>query len=300
MNAEYSLLDAGARSGIQINYKGAPSPLDSNTVYLQVKISCDSNTYYRDYAIDDASTPIVISFYSSVGCPVADVSGLWSWISSNQWVMFAIFLIVGAVICFLGRTLFKPVLFIAGLLLSVSLVWLIFYSTFLSSRTEQWVGWVVLACSLLLGLIIGVIFVKLVKLGVFVIAAWGGFSLGILTYNAFGYYMHNQAGFWCLCIAFALIFGILSVCFFDHILIHATAMAGSFLVINGIGLVAGRYQNPFTLATYINSGVQTTIDPIFYAYLAGNLVLYILGCIFQYRQKNHDKHHGKDPYERLR
>ena len=249
------MLDTSGRSGIIINYKGAPAPLDPNTVYLQVKISCDRSSYYRDYIIDDSSTPVVISFYSSVGCSVADVSGLWSWINSNQWVLFAIFLISGAVICFLGRTLFKPVLFMAGLLLSVSLVWLVFYSTFLNSRTEQWVGWVVLACSILLGLIIGIIFVKLVKLGAFVVAAWGGFSLGILIYNAFGYYMHSQAGFWCLCIGLALICGILALFFFDHILIHATALSGSFLVINGIGLVAGHYQNPFTLATYINSGV---------------------------------------------
>lgn len=214
--------------------------------------------------------------------------------------MFAIFLIVGSVICFLGRALFKPVLFIAGLLLAVSLVWLIFYSTFLSSKTEQWVGWVVLGCSILLGLIVGMVFVKLVKLGAFCIAAWGGFSLGLLIYNAFGYYMNSQVGFWILCIGLALICGILAIFFFDHILIHATALCGSFLVINGIGLVAGHYQNPFTLYTYIDSGAYNTIDPIFYAYLAGNIVLYILGAVFQYRQKNQDKHTGKDPYERLR
>jgi hypothetical protein len=214
--------------------------------------------------------------------------------------MFAIFLIVGVIICFLGRTLFKPVLFIAGMLLSVSLVWLIFYSTFLSSKTEQWVGWVVLACSLLLGLIIGVIFVKIVKLGAFVVGAWGGFALGILIYNAFAYLMNSQVGFWCLCVGLALVCGVLAIIFFDHILIHATALSGSFLAVNGIGLVAGRYQNPFTLYTLKDTGVQPYIDPVFYAYLAGNIVLYILGAVYQYRVKNQDHHKGKDPYERLR
>lgn len=103
--------------------------------------------------------------------------------------MFAVMVIVGSVICFLGRTLFKPVLFIAGMMLSVCLVWLIFYSTFLSSNTKSWVGWVVLIGSLLFGLIIGTLFVKLVKLGAFVLSAWGGFTVGLLIYNAFLYKM---------------------------------------------------------------------------------------------------------------
>ena len=203
--------------------------------------------------------------------------------------MFSIFLIIGLVITFFGRTLFKPVLFITGMLLSVSLVWLIFYSTFLSSKTEQWVGWVVLGCSLLLGLIIGVIFIKIVKLGAFCVGAWGGFALGILIYNSFGYLMNSQVGFWCLCIAMALLVGILAVCFFDHILIHATALGGSFLAINGIGIVAGHYTNPFTLATLKVSNMQAYVDPIFYAYLAGNIVLYLMGAVYQYRVKNHDQ-----------
>jgi hypothetical protein len=144
-------------------------------------------------------------------------------------------------VCFLGRTLFKPVLFLAGLILSVSLVWLIFYSTFLSTNTKAWVGWVVLIGALLFGLIIGTIFVKIVKLGAFVLAAWGGFCLGLLVYNSFGYFMDSDVGFWLLTLGIALVCGILALCFFDHILIHATALAGSYLVINGIGLVAGRY-----------------------------------------------------------
>lgn len=95
-------------------------------------------------------------------------------------------------------------------------------------------------------------------------------------------------------------FGILALFFFDHILIHATAILGSYLAIYGIGLVAGHYQNPFTLATLIKNHELDSIDPIFYAYLAGNLVMYVCGMLFQYRQRRGDKHTGRDPYNRLR
>jgi hypothetical protein len=105
--------------------------------------------------------------------------------------MFAVFVIVGTVVCFLGRTLFKPVLFIAGMFMAMAIIWLIFYSTFLSSNTKSWVGWVVLGGSLLLGLLIGALFVHVAKLGASVVAAWGGFSVALLIYNAFLYKMDS-------------------------------------------------------------------------------------------------------------
>lgn len=52
------------------------------------------------------------------------------------------------------------------------------------------------------------------------------------------------------------------------------------MAIYGIGLVAGHYQNPFTIATMIKNKEIDSIDPIFYAYLAGNLVMYVLGMLF--------------------
>jgi hypothetical protein len=67
----------------------------------------------------------------------------------------------------------------------------IFYSTFLDDSDEQWVGWVVLGVSVLLGLIVGCIAIKIVKLGAFLLAAWGGFSLALLLYNTFLYIPFN-------------------------------------------------------------------------------------------------------------
>ena len=162
--------------------------------------------------------------------------------------MFVVFISLGAFVCFFGRKLFKPVLFIAGVVLVVSLSWLIFYSTFLNTSTKSWVGWVVLGCSVLVGLCVGFLFTKVAKLGAFILAAWGGFSLGLLVYNAFLYKFFNVGGFWGFICGLALLFGILALFFFDHILIHSTAFAGAFLFIQAIGLVAGGYQNPFTIA----------------------------------------------------
>jgi hypothetical protein len=168
--------------------------------------------------------------------------------------MFSIFLVIGTIICFLGRTLFKPILFIAGVFLVVFVVWLIFYSTFLKNNTKAWVGWVVLACSVVLGLIVGACLVKLSKIGAFVLACWGGFTVALLIYNSFLYKMDSQIGFWFFTIGVALAFGILSCFLFDHILICATAFLGAFMAMYGIGLVGGHYQNPFTIVSMIKNG----------------------------------------------
>lgn len=104
--------------------------------------------------------------------------------TNNKWVMFVFCVVVGLLVNLMGRKLFKVIIFIAGVLAMVALVMLIFYTTFLKSNTASWVGWVVLACSVLVGLLVGCLFLKIVKLGAFVLAAWGGFSLGLLLYEA--------------------------------------------------------------------------------------------------------------------
>ena len=48
----------------------------------------------------------------------------------------------------------------------------------------------------------------------------------------------------------------------------------------GIGLVAGRYTNPFTIVELIKHGQITSVDPVFYAYLGGNILLYAIGVIW--------------------
>lgn len=214
--------------------------------------------------------------------------------------MFGIFLVLGLIICFMGRTLFRPILFIAGLMLAVALIWLIFYSTFLKNNTKVWVGWVVLISSLVLGFLVGCCLVKIAKIGAFVLAAWGGYCLALLIYNSFLYFMDSTVGFWCFTLGVALICGVLSLFFFDHVLICATALLGSFMAVYGIGLVAGHYQNPFTIATLIKNHELTTIDPLFYAYLAGNLVLFVIGAGFQFKQRKNDHRTGNDPYNRLK
>jgi len=213
--------------------------------------------------------------------------------------MCILFMLLGLLITFAGRKLFKVIVFIAGVFLSVGLCLIISYSTFLNSNSATWAGWVVLAVGVLLGICLGWLFVKIIKLGAFAIAAWGGFSLGLLLYETFPMYkIDSQAFFWCFCIGMALVCGLLAICLFDHVLILSTAFGGAYLFVAGIGLVAGRFQNPFTIVTERANGEVVSIDPVFYAYMAGILVMTVLGAMVQYKHRKHQIENDEDPYHR--
>ena len=57
---------------------------------------------------------------------------------------------------------------------------LIFYTSFLKDSTQNWVGWTVLSCSILIGLVAGFFMMKLERFGAAVLAGWGGFLIGVM------------------------------------------------------------------------------------------------------------------------
>ena len=147
----------------------------------------------------------------------------------------------GLFICFLGRRLFKPVIFITGMVFGVAILWFIFYKTVLKDSEKDWTGWVVCIGVLVLGFVLGCLFIKIVKLGVFLLAAWGGFVLGLLLYNSFFYLYCGNGGLWGISLGIGFVCGIVALKFCDHLLIISTAMIGSFLLVSGVGVVAGGY-----------------------------------------------------------
>lgn len=148
----------------------------------------------------------------------------------------------------MGHVFLKPILFLTGVLEASFLIMFICYSTFAKSSDQIWVGYVILISSVVVGLGVGLLFFTKQRLGSYFLVAWGGFSIGLLFYNSFAYHMDSQVGLYAFAIGMGVIYVILLYFFYDHILIHATAIIGSFMAVFGIGLVAGHYPNPFTIA----------------------------------------------------
>ena len=154
-----------------------------------MNIVCDSDNLFGEGTLTGVPSSLVGNFKSSTGC--GKLSAIWEWFTNNKWAMFALFLITGLIICFMGRTIFKPVLFIVCCFAAFSIVMLISYSSFLNDNPKAWAGWVTLAVALALGVVLGWLLLKFIRIGIFIVAAMGGYSVGLLLYNAFMYKIHS-------------------------------------------------------------------------------------------------------------
>jgi len=87
--------------------------------------------------------------------------------------------------------------------------------------------------------------------------------------------------FWSVNVGLSIVFGALALCWFEVALILSTSLIGSFLTARGVSIVAGGWPNEFSLIQQIKSGGVEHIEPWFYAYLSGILVLTSLSSIIQ-------------------
>ena len=199
---------------------------------------------------------------------------------------------------FFGRKLFVFTVFIIGAALTVCAIMILFYTTFLKSDTAYWIGWLVLSLSVILGLGIGFLCTKILKIAGAVVCGYGGFMLGVMINEMWLYIYHSQAVFWCVNIGIAAAFAILAFFFFNQAVIISTAFIGSYFVMRGISAFAGGFPPAFQLIEQVKAGVLVNINPTFYGYLAGMVVLAVIGAVVQFKLYNRMEEHEKHPYDR--
>lgn len=219
-------------------------------------------------------------------------------IDQYKWIFGAVFLGIGGFLTFLGKKLFTAAVFIVSSIIVCFFVLLIFYTTFLTDNTAAWIFWVTLSFSVVLGLVAGYFAAKMEKLGGMLLCAWGGYCLGILLNETVLYLAHANWLFWCVNIGLAVICGILGYVAFDMAVIVGTSFVGSYLCMRSFGIWFGGFPNEYVLQQQIKSGGINNIDPVFYAYLSGILVLSILGTIVQYKMHKKQQEDESHPYNK--
>lgn len=156
-----------------------------------------------------------------------------------------------------------------------------------------------LTCSIVVGLIAGLLSVKLENLEGAILAAWGFFLLGVLLNETVVWLAGKAWLFWTINISFALIGFVLGWKFTKHAEVLATAFIGSYMTMKGIGIMAGGFPNIYSLIKMINDGAIDTIDPVFYAYMAGVIIMFIGCSIFQFKFFFHKEQTTTHPYAML-
>lgn len=203
-----------------------------------------------------------------------------------------IFIVIGIPLCLFGLKMLSVTLFCVGTLVTVTLILLLFYSTFLKDDTEAWIGWVVLAGSIIVGLAGGYLLYKCQKLGAMCIAGWGGFLGGLLLNTTFMFAAGNEIVFWCINIGCAGVAAGLAYCFFYPVIITATSMSGAYMFVRGISFYAGGFPNEFDLIKSLENGSIPHMSYWFYLYLAFIAIFTVVGMVFQCKQ--HKKSEEED------
>lgn len=169
------------------------------------------------------------------------MSALWTWSSKNYWAIAIPNIVIGFFACFYGITIIKMVYISCGIILTTVTTWFLLYTSLLSDTTHNWVGWLILVGSTILGFGVGILFIKFKKLGVFFLGSIGGFGFGILLFNAAFYLTNSYVVLWSVTFGFALINGLLVLYESEHLIIHASALYGVFFLGTGAAMFLGHY-----------------------------------------------------------
>jgi hypothetical protein len=237
----------------------------------------------------------VISFTHKAGCPVANLNGFAAWLTENPWVI-AIFLIVGGfIVTFFGRKWLPWVVAIFtgfATFLIVMLLCSVFGMLNYIDPTQEGgnVGLVILSFILAIGAGVGVgaLMKKFILIGFAVLGFLAGFFLGNMFYNlVLIAFVQSSALLFIISFSFAAICAYLCYKRKNELAILTTSLVGSYAFVRGISMFAGGYPNEVTLYEEINNGTAE-FTTIFLAYLASMVVVFILGMIYQTKNKNDD------------
>lgn len=91
--------------------------------------------------------------------------------------------------------------------------------------------------------------IKTKKLGLALVAGWGGFYFSLALNGACLYLFANRIVFWCTNVGMYLVAFILAipVSTYNPVFIASTSFSGAYLINKGIGIYCGGFPNEFTL-----------------------------------------------------
>ncbi|GMF27689.1 unnamed protein product [Phytophthora lilii] len=194
----------------------------------------------------------------------------------------------GAVMVVMGYRLFRATLFAVGFVAGGVIVAMVVEHVFDDKSwmvTASWIAFVVG------GLICGCIVVSLYSLGIFIAGAAAGVALAMMINNSVGYEIypsHPQVVLIVLCIVLGILGGVLTLKLEKPVLIVATSLFGSAILVWGVGYFAGDFPSTSDLKEYaskdINGDWVYSIPDAWWGYLAGILVIFVLGLFIQFRK----------------
>lgn len=140
---------------------------------LEYQILCDKGVETFELAeVTLEDNKYTVSGRSQYGCPIMQVSSLLSFIEEYKYLFGILLLLMGGVVCFYGFRLLIPVLFIFGYMTGFLFVMLIFGEFILSQQVTQLLLFICILIAIIIGSIIGYVFIKLPRIAYTVVGVW--------------------------------------------------------------------------------------------------------------------------------
>lgn len=128
------------------------------------------------------------------------------------------------------------------------------------------------------GIIVGLLLAYCVKVGAAVLAAWGGFALGLLLNTTIMYRFEYVWIFWTTNGVCMVVCAVLSFYTFEKVMIITTSLLGSYGLVRGVSCYAGHYYNEFTIINLLKSGAIDQVDPYYWGYVGGFVLIFVVGA----------------------
>lgn len=238
-----------------------------------------------------------------MGCPRFQYGIFAKFMTKYAFLWGGIMIVFGLVLAFFGNRFLTGVIAICSCLITI-LLGVYFTSMFVDAvfdydKIENYAVWIILGLWIIIGLVVGYFMVKKRKWGIALMGCFGGVVLGLLITTIVGPALSNAILYYCIIIGCAIIAFVITLYVEKAVIIVSTSFVGSFMIIRGISMYAGGFPNETELHTLAKDGFVNwdTFPKVFYAYLAGILILSIGTGIFQWKQNKDNEKQPKRDYQ---
>ncbi|GAB9477695.1 hypothetical protein Gpo141_00014822, partial [Globisporangium polare] len=203
-------------------------------------------------------------------------------------ILAVVAMAAGAVVLVAGYKLFRPALFVVGFAIGGVLIAIAAEKIF---ENKSWVVTASWIAFIIGGIIVGALVITFYKVSIFVAGAAAGVMLAMIINTSFGYKIwpsHPNTILIILAVILAIVGGVLALKLEKPLLIVATSLLGAGMVVWGVGYFAGDFPNAGDLKRFAtqdgNGDWNYSIPTAWWGYLAGIVVLFVLGMFIQFRK----------------
>lgn len=289
-NYAYSLLNSNdASQGVNLSYtNGDLKEVEKKNQSFSstFEIKCVKSEVLDKFNVTDIQIdPLKVTIIgeSQAGCPVVELSAIYNWIVSSQYVLAILMLLVGGIECFYGLFLLGPSLFVIGFLTGFGLLLIFFAEFVIKPDSGSGLIWFILILCLAVGGGLGYLATSLPKIGFFGLGIWLGVIIAFVLNNLVLYLSESNVLLYLLMVTFGAIGAVLARWKWKIVCVLSTSIIGGYMAIRALSIFIGGYPDELTVAKKIQYKELDGVGWAFYVYFVFMLGLSIAGMIFQFR-----------------